>query len=130
VWIDETPTSPPGNYGAEHNFRITPTGSASVEIFVDGQGTPIETITTSGWYVFQMTYRKGAQPTDLVSTDMNVFDSNNNLLGTTTVMSNSPGGPLLSQDLGGPGYVWITVWPNGWANDVLAIDNVRADLLH
>ncbi len=102
---------------------------ASVQIYVDGQGSPIATITTSGWYTFQMTYRKGA-PTDLVSTDMNVFDANKNLLGTTTVMSNSPGGPLLSQDLGGPGYVWITAWPDGWDNDVLAIDNVRADLLH
>jgi hypothetical protein len=129
VWIDETPTSPDGNYGAEHNFRLTPTGS-SVNIFVDGQGSPIANITMSGWYVFQMTYTKGSQPTDLVSTNMNVFDSNNNLLGTTTVLSNSPGGPLYSQDLGGPGYVWITAWPNGWDNDVLAIDNVRADLLH
>ncbi len=28
VWIDETPTSPPNNYGAEHNFRLTPTGTS------------------------------------------------------------------------------------------------------
>jgi len=129
VWIDETPTSPPNNYGAEHNFRLTPTGTA-VGVYVDGQGSPIVTITASGWYVFQMTYTKGSQPTDLVSTNMNVFDSNNNLVGTTTVLSNSPGGPLYSQDLGGPGYVWITVWPNGWAGDVLGIDDVRVDLLH
>jgi len=128
VWIDMSPTQ--ANFGGEHNFRLTPTASAvAVEVAVDGQTTPIVTITTSGWYKFQMTYRKGAQPTDLVSTDMNVFDTSDNLLGTTTVVSNSPGGPLFSQDLGGPGYVWITVWPNGWANDMLAIDNVRADLL-
>lgn len=129
VWIDMSPGQPSGNFGGEHNFRLTPTGS-SVGVTVDGQTTPIVTINTSGWYRFQMTYRKGAIPTDLVSTDMNVFDPSQNLVGTTTVVSNSPGGPLLSQDLAGPNYVWITVWPNGWADDVLAIDNVRADLLH
>ncbi len=125
VWIDMSPTQ--NNYGGEHNFRLTPTGS-SVMVTVDGQTAPIATITTSGWYKFQMTYQKGPNPTDLVSTNMNVFSSNQNLVGTATVVSNSPGGPLYSQDLGGPGYVWIAVWPNGWANDVLAIDDVRADV--
>ena len=76
-----------------------------------------------------MTFRKGANPGDLVSTNMNVFDPSGNLVGTTSVIANSPGGPLLSKDLLGPGYVWITVWPNGWAGDVLGIDDVRADLL-
>ena len=110
VWIDESPGHPPGNYGAEHNFRLTPTGTP-VGISADGQGSPFVTITTSGWYNFQMTFQKGALPTDLVTTNMNVFDSNGTLIGTTTVLSNSPGGPLYSQDLQGPGYVWITVWP-------------------
>ncbi|HEV3333477.1 MAG TPA: hypothetical protein VG096_20980 [Bryobacteraceae bacterium] len=132
IWIDMSPGQPAGNFGGEHNFRLTPTGS-SVEIRVDGQASPIVTITTTGWYKFQMTYRKGANPTDLVSTDMNVFTNGGTLLGTTQVVSNSPGGPLLSQDLAGPNYVWMTVWPDGWpaagANDVLAIDDVRADLL-
>jgi hypothetical protein len=127
VWIDETPGSPSGNYGAEHNFRLTPTGTA-VGISADGGGSFV-TITTSGWYNFQITYEKGALPTDLVTSHMNVFDSTGNLVGTTTVVSNSPGGPLLSQDLQGPGYVWITAWPDGWAGDVLGIDDVRADLL-
>src|SRR5664280_123919 len=133
VWIDMSPGNPdPNNYGAEHNFRFTPSGTA-VAVSVDGQGSPIATITTSGWYKFQMTYQKGALPTDLVITNMNVFDSTGHLVGTTTVLANSPGGPLLSENLLGPGYVWITVWADGWpaagANDVLAIDDVRADLL-
>jgi hypothetical protein len=128
-WLDMQPGNPdPNNSGAEHNFRFTPSGTA-VAVSVDGQGTPIATITTSGWYNFQMTYQKGSLPTDLVTTNMNVFDSNGNLVGTTTVLSNSPGGPLYSQDLQGPGYVWITVWADGWAGDVLGIDDVRADLL-
>jgi len=133
VWIDMSPGNPdPNNYGAEHNFRFTPSGTA-VAVSVDGQGSPIATITTSGWYKFQMTYQKGALPTDLVITNMNVFDSTGHLVGTTTVLANSPGGPLLSENLLGPGYVWITVWADGWpaagANDVLAIDDVRTDLL-
>lgn len=129
VWIDESPANySTGNYGGEHNFRLTPTGSA-VGVFVDGQATPIVTITASGWYNFQMTFQKGVHPSDLVNTNMNVFNPSGNLIGTTTVVSNSPGGPLLSHDLMGPGYVWITVWPDGWANDVLAIDDVRADLI-
>ncbi|MDE3164792.1 MAG: hypothetical protein KGN36_03225, partial [Acidobacteriota bacterium] len=126
-WIDMSPGHPPDNYGAEHNFQVTPTGS-SVVIYVDGQTTPITTITASGWYTFQMTYQKGSSPMDLVTTHMNVFDPVRKLLGTTTVYSTSPGGPLYSQDLAGPGYVWITVWPNGWV-PTLAIDDVRADLL-
>ena len=137
VWIDMQPSNPdPNNSGAEHNFRLTPNGS-SVAIFVDGQTAPFFTLTTSGWYKFQMTYQKGATPADLVTTNMNVFDNsaNPNLLGTTTVHSDSVSidGPLLSANLLGPGYVWITVIPDGWpaagADDVLAIDNARADLL-
>lgn len=128
VWVDMSGGHLAGNFGAEHNFHLTPTGS-SVIVTADGQVNPIVTITKTGWYTFQMTFKKGKLPTDLVSTDMNVRDHNGNLLGTTLVVSDSPSGPLLSQDLKGPGYVWITVWPNGFANDVMAIDGVRADLL-
>jgi hypothetical protein len=129
VWIDESPGfDASGNYGAEHNFRLTPTGSNTVDVFVDGNPS-IATIATSGWYNFQMTFQKGTHPTDLVITNMNVFDPGGHLIGTTTVLGNSPAGPQLSGDLLGPGYVWITVWPNGWAGDVLGIDDVRADLL-
>ena len=100
VWIDESPGNfINGNYGAEHNFRITPSGTGSVAISADGGGT-FATVTTSGWYNFQMTFQKG-QPTDLVTTVMTVFDSNGNSVGATTVYSNSPGGPLYSQDLAG-----------------------------
>ncbi len=51
VWIDMSPGATQNMYGGEHNFRLTPSG-ASVGIFVDGQTSPIVTITNSGWYNF------------------------------------------------------------------------------
>jgi len=128
-WIDMTPYhADPNNYGAEHNFRVKALGG-SVAVYVDGQATPMATLTSSGWYTFQMIWRKAANPTDPVITDMVVFDAAQSLAGTTTVYATSPGGPFLSQDLRGNGYVWITVWQNGFANDVLALDNVRTGLV-
>ena len=128
-WIDMTPYhADAANYGAEHNFRIKALGS-SVEVYVDGQTTPIATLTTSGWYTFMMTWRRAAILTDPVITDMNVYDSSQTLLGTTQVLATSPGGPFASSDLRGNGYVWITVWQNGFAGDLLAIDNQRTGLL-
>ena len=128
-WIDMTPYhADTNNYGAEHNFRLNATGS-SVEVTVDGQGTPMATLTVSGWYTFMMTYKKAANPADPVITDMNIYDASLNLVGTTQVYATSPGGPFASSDLGGNGYVWITVWQNGFADDVLGIDNQRTGLL-
>lgn len=128
-WIDMTPHhADPNNYGAEHNFRIRATGSA-VEVRVDGQTTPIATISNSGWYTFVMTWQKAAVSTDPVITDMTVYNAAHSRVGGTQVIANSPGGPMLSSDLLGNGYVWITVWQNGFSRDVLAIDNQRTGLL-
>jgi hypothetical protein len=49
--------------------------------------------------------------------------------GATPLLANSPGGPFASQDLGGNGYVWITLWQNGFAGDLLALDNVQTGLI-
>lgn len=128
-WLDMTPYhADPNNYGAEHNFRFTATGS-SVTVKVDGQATPFATITTSGWYTFVMTYRKAPNPSDPVITDMLIYNHSGALVGSTTVTATSPGGPFASSDLKGNGYVWITLWQNGFANDVLALDNQRTGLL-
>ena len=128
-WIDMTPYhADPNNYGAEHNFRLSATGS-SVLVTVDGQSTPIATLTSSGWYTFLMTFKKAANASDPVITDMNVYDSSHTLIGTTQVFATSPGGPFASSDLRGNGYVWITVWQNGFAGDVLGLDNERTGLL-
>ncbi len=128
-WIDMTPYhADPNNYGAEHNFRIKALGG-SVAVYVDGQTSPIATLTSSGWYTFLMTWQKAANPGDPVITDMRVYDSNRTPQGSTQVFATSPGGPFASSDLGGNGYVWITLWQNGFAGDLLAIDNQRTGLL-
>jgi hypothetical protein len=128
-WIDMTPYhADPANFGAEHNFRIKALGAA-VEVSVDGQTSPIATLTSSGWYTFQMTWEKDANPVNPVISKMNVYDSGHTLMGTTTVLATSPGGPFASADLRGNGYVWITLWQNGFGGDVLGIDNQRTALL-
>jgi hypothetical protein len=127
-WIDMTPYhADPNNYGAEHNFRLTATG-ASVAVSVDGEPV-FATITTSGWYTFMMTWRKDTNPANPVITDMNIFDASHQLYATTQVFATAPGGPFLSADLRGNGYVWFTVWQNNFGNDVLGIDNQRTGLL-
>ena len=127
-WIDMTPNhTDPANYGAEHNFHITATGS-EIDVSVD-QGGAIAAITRAGWYTFLMTFEKGATDADPVVTHMAVIDSENVPVGAATVYATSPGGPFTGADLLGNGYVWITVWKDGFANDVVGIDNLRTGLL-
>lgn len=127
-WIDMAPDhADPSNYGAEHNFHLTGTGT-EVDVSVDQAGT-IGTVTTPGWYTFLMTFEKGATDADPVVTHMAVIDPDDVPVGAATVYGTSPGGPFTGADLLGNGYVWITVWQNGFANDLVGIDNVRTGLL-
>lgn len=134
-WIDMSPSSvAPDSVGCfpaacsdEHNFRLTYTGS-SVQVSTDGSVTPALTINSSGWYTFQDTYAKGATPSSLVNTDLNIFDASNTLLSSTAVLGDSDGGTLTSSNLAGPGYIWLPVWQDGFSGDLLGIDNVRADV--
>ena len=102
------------------------TGS-SVQVSTDGSTSPALTITSSGWYTFQDTYAKGATPSSLVNTDLNIFDDTNTLLSSTALLGNSDGSTLTSDNLAGPGYIWLPVWQDGFSNDIIGIDNVRAD---
>ncbi len=131
-WIDESPRDTAGQIAdganaltqsAEHNFRLTATGT-HVDVASDGNPT-FATITTTGWYTFQMTWRKDPNPGNPVLSDLRIFDAHGNLVGTTTVSALPIPNPLLSSNLGGPGYLWFTVWQNGFAGDVLAIDDAR-----
>jgi hypothetical protein len=105
------PNTSDGDSGAEHNFRLTASGTA-VSVSVDGQTTPISTITPSGWYDFQMTYSPDPIGTNPELTSMNIFsvDGSSNpatLTGTTNVVADSPGGPAASDVVTGSGYVWF-----------------------
>jgi len=135
-WIDESPRDasgaiadgagpPDSTFTAEHNFRLTATGTM---VLVGADNAPVfATITQSGWYVFQLTWRKDPVGTNPVISDFNVYNAQGVLIGTTTRPAFMVGAapPLPSSDLGGPGYLWFTVWANGFANDVLAIDAAR-----
>ena len=125
-WLDMAPYTFQGaNYGGEHNFRFQVDGSGSIGVTVDSGAAPIATITTSGWYTFQMVYYKAPSPTDPALTDANILDSNGRLVGSDVALpATSPGGPLDSADLRGHDYIWLTLWQNGFAGDQLAIDNL------
>jgi PEP-CTERM motif len=132
-WIDMSPSliaddgvgCDPAACADEHNFNLTYTGS-SVQVGTDGSA-PVLTINSSGWYTFQDTYAKGATPSSLVQTNENIFNASGILLSSTAALGNSDGGTLTSNNLAGPGYIWLPVWQDGFSGDLLGIDNVRAD---
>jgi hypothetical protein len=135
-WIDMFPTTTAAGgdpycgqigCGDEHNFRLSYNGS-SVDVSIDG-GSSIATISTSGWYQFEATYAPGATPSSDVQTEMEIFDSMGNLVGSEAVVGDSDGESLMSSDLGGPGLVWLPEWENGFSNNVLGIDDVEAGTL-
>jgi len=51
--------------------------------------------------------------------------SSSALVGSTNVVADQDGETLQNQYLDGPGYVWLTVWQDGFSNDVLNIDSVQ-----
>ncbi len=128
-WIDMAPADIDGSslYAAEGNFRLTADGS-SVDVQAINSSN-LTSITTAGWYTFEMAWSKGANPTDLINMDLSVYDSSSTLLGSESFLATFPTNPGYhlgeSQYLGNNSYVWLTVWENGFAGDVIAIDNVR-----
>lgn len=133
-WIDMIPGSTDPNdaanggngYGDEHNFRMFYNGT-SVGVEADGDPGYFATITTSGWYTFEATYAPGPTATSLVTTDLFVYNSTGTLVGAMPVLADSDGETLESQYLGGPDFGSILVWQDGFSNDLLGIDDVRAD---
>lgn len=127
LWIDMAPADIDNTslYAAEGNFRLTANGS-SVSVQAINSST-LTTITNAGWYTFEMVWSKGVNPTDLINMDLNVYDSADTLLGTESFLASFPQGTHLgeSQYLGNNSYVWLSVWQNGFANDIIAIDNVQ-----
>jgi len=118
-WIDTTPFSDP-NFKDETNFRIADTGNGQIGVQMVGlNGSGSTTITQSGWYTFKTTFENDGSGN--VLNNMSVSDSLGNTIGSFAADSSLP-----YADLGGTNYGdWTTVWQNGFANDVLGIDNVE-----
>ena len=140
-WIDEAPSASAstgdggkpffggagyggaGTTSMENDFAffVTNTGTVNVDA-LDNPSLPIATITTSGWYTFAMSFYKTG---GITGEKLAIYDNSGNPLGGETpqtfTFSSDP-----SSDLGGPNYLWFTVWQNGFAGNNLAIDNVAA----
>lgn len=130
-FVDMAPANTDGTsfYAAESNFRLSADGSSvSVRAI---NGPVIATITTPGWHTFETIWARGANPADLVDMTLNAYDAEGTKIGSWATQAIYPDGGGYageSQYLGNNSYVWIAVWQNGFANDVLAIDNVRTGL--
>ncbi len=127
-WLDMSPANQTGaasNFDAESNFQFIANGS-SVTVNASNVG-PIAQITTAGWYTFQMMFSKGVSPTDPIVIALSIFDSGTQLGSTVYTPTNTLTSPTdyQSQYLGSGGYAWLTVWQNGFAGDVLHIDNAN-----
>jgi hypothetical protein len=130
-FVDMAPDhADPNNYGAEHTFYVHATGS-QLTVRADTNTVPFTTITKSGWYTFLVTFQKGVADDEPVVSQMLVLDAQKSTVGSyvTAALHDAPTRYFTGADLLGSGYVWITGWPNGFANDVLAIDNVETALL-
>jgi len=131
--LDEVPTAtnglpaygPPYSSGVDEKnfaFYVPLVGTVDVK---SGYSTPLLTITNSGWYSFAQTYRRtGPSATDYVANDFLVYDHSGKLLASNTLSSTLP-----SYELGGNGLLWFANWQNGFANNVLGIDNTWNGLL-
>lgn len=122
-WVDMTP-GPAGDqlWGAENNFQIVSTGTG-LDVTADGGPGTLASITTAGWYDFEMVYSHGATGSDPVVTDLNLYSvAGNSLLGTAafTAIDDGPG-TFESSNLTGTGYVWLTVWNDGFAGNQVAV---------
>jgi hypothetical protein len=118
-WIDTTPFSDP-YYQDETNFRIIDSGNGQIGVQMVGlNGSGSATITQSGWYTFKTTFENDGSGN--VLNNMSVSDSLGNVIGSFAADSSLP-----YADLGGTNYGdWTTVWQDGFANNVLGIDNVE-----
>ncbi len=130
--INENPNNGPGAYNGETNmdFSVLATGTVYVGLSNDYYYAPsghsqLATITQSGWYTFTVTQIKaGNMTTDPFLTVWGAFDSSGRLIGSSMSGLNA-NGSFPSSSLQGPGYFEIAAWQPGFANNHVAIDDIR-----
>lgn len=132
-----TPT--PTLWGAEEDIIATGTAngitlSGSTGFSSNGQTfQSLGTVTSAGWYDFQMNWTRGTLPSDPVTTTLSVLDiATSSDVGTLTHpdysgLNGGEGDLYQSQYLAGPGYMWFTYWNAGFSGGQLQVSNVVVD---
>lgn len=140
--IDESPTAAVGytllgssqsysagapDFNMEGGFQLgsNGTGGLAVHAYYHNQSTGatdntanLATLSTTGWYTFSQTISQG---TNGPFSTFSIYDINGNAVGNSATVDWTSAS---NADLGGPNYLWITGWNNGFSNNALAIDNV------
>ena len=142
--IDESPTAALGytllgssasyaagapDFNMEGGFQLgsNGTGGLAVWAYYHNQTTGatestanLAVLSTTGWYTFSQTISQSANgPFSTFS----IYDNNGNLVGSSATVDWTSAS---NADLGGPNYLWLTGWYNGFSNNTMAIDNVTA----
>jgi len=115
--LDMTPNGT-NKWDAEHQFLVNGTGAGHVDVTTGG--VPVASITQSGWYTFQMTWEHGAV------SHLSVLNASGAVVGTVVAATN---GGYDGTNMQGNGYIWLTYWTNGFADDRLSIDNLMTGVL-
>lgn len=124
-FIDAAPrnnTTNASDFRDESNIAFTVPTAGTVNVAAN-YSTPLATITETGWYRF---FHSFETPGDTVTNSFYVVDlSDGQLLGSATLPSYQS---MPSSELGGNSFMWFVGWQNGFANDVIAIDNATTGL--
>jgi len=115
------------DFNMEGGFQLDSNGSGGLGVtaYYHNQSTGatentanLAVISTTGWYTFSQTISQGATNP---STTFSISDNSGNAVGSSQTINWTS---ATNADLGGPNYLWITGWNDGFGNNVMAIDNV------
>ena len=117
----------PQLWGAEQGFIVSG-GAGGITATIEG-GAEVATISSAGWYDFQITWSQGASGTDPVNIALSITDlSTATLVGSTTATASGSDPTTYESDyLGGSGYAWFTYWTPGFAGDILDVGDAETN---
>jgi hypothetical protein len=122
-WIDTTPNNSTGGvWNDETNFRVSETtpGNITVQLCSASQSGTVVSIPSSGWYTFETTYEESMDGS--ITNDLSVIDAGGDVLGSWTSADESDQFSTIT----GTNYgEFVSNWRNGFANNVLGIDNIE-----